>query len=71
MATINFLPVCSYCGRVLYSEEINYIPCENDFDIKEHDQRKISFQQVSYVIPSKCPTCGAILVSIQTLEDSE
>ena len=64
MATINFLPVCSCCGHVLYGEEINYEEI-SDFDIREINHMKIATHRKGYVTPSFCPRCKAILVSIE------
>lgn len=54
MTRIDFLPVCSNCGTVLWNQTI-------DVDTEEVAvgccDEEVAFTHQKGVIPSKCPTC--------------
>ena len=60
MAEINFLPVCSECGNVLFGEEIDY---EHIKDILD-GERIILRHAVGIVHPTKCPKCNVVFSKI-------
>lgn len=56
-ATIEFLPVCSSCGRILYG----HIDCEEK--LEWYDDKKFRIPETT-ITPYTCPNCHAVFRAI-------
>lgn len=62
MAEIRFLPACSFCGAVLWEEEIDY---GRDETVLWRPPNIYDPGPPQHIIsPGKCPKCGAVFTSI-------
>ena len=66
-ASIQFLPVCSACKKVLFWETIDVVKYVNAF---EHDHKDSHIPSLWYAgqdvtEPEKCPYCGAFFDQVE------
>ena len=62
-ASINFLPVCSACGKILYNIEIGVIDDDVSDFATGHDGIIYKNRHQS-VVPHHCPYCNKIFEAI-------
>lgn len=60
IANINFLPVCSNCGRVLYDQDVAV-----ETDIIDNEVKPLPMKiPLSRLTPGRCVYCGAIFETV-------